>query len=117
MPRDVSKAHATKTIVESLRQQYGPDAIDFVLCIGDDRSDEDMFVYCNGLKLSGGAGIEAAGAAAAAAAAAVGADAEDAREHHRVVTCTVGSKGSEARWFVPGVSSVLQGLQAMANQD
>ncbi|OAQ30508.1 glycosyltransferase family 20 protein [Linnemannia elongata AG-77] len=116
MPRDVSKAHATKTIVESLRQQHGPDAIDFVLCVGDDRSDEDMFVYCNGLKLGGGAGNAAAGNAAAASAAAVGADAEDAREHHRVVTCTVGSKGSEARWFVPGVSTVLQGLQAMANQ-
>lgn len=116
MPRDVSKAHATKTIVESLRQQHGPDAIDFVLCVGDDRSDEDMFVYCNGLKLGGGAGNVAAGNAAAAAAVAVGADAEDAREHHRVVTCTVGSKGSEARWFVPGVSTVLQGLQAMASQ-
>ncbi|KAI7829840.1 glycosyltransferase family 20-domain-containing protein [Gamsiella multidivaricata] len=88
MPRDVSKAHATKTIVETLRQQYGEDAMDFVLCIGDDRSDEDMFVYCNGLNLG---------------------------DEHRVVTCTVGSKSSEARWFVPGVWSVLQGLQVMAD--
>ncbi|KAG0051625.1 hypothetical protein BGZ83_003502 [Gryganskiella cystojenkinii] len=104
MPRDISKAHATKTIVESLmakqQQQNGNgvavDPVDFVLCVGDDRSDEDMFVYCNGLKLG---------------------EEKDAVSEHRVVTCTVGSKSSEARWFVPGVSSVLQGLQAMADQE
>ncbi|KAF9962765.1 hypothetical protein BGZ65_008050 [Modicella reniformis] len=89
MPRDVSKAHATKAIVEGLRQQHGTDAVDFILGIGDDRSDEDMFIYCNGL-----AGGEL-----------------------RVVTCTVGSKSSEAHWFMPGVSSVLQGLKIMADQE
>ncbi|KAF9364013.1 hypothetical protein BGX34_002776 [Mortierella sp. NVP85] len=89
MPRDVSKAHATKVIIETLRQQHGPDAIDFVFSIGDDRSDEDMFVYCNGLDLGG---------------------------EGRAVTCTVGSKSSEAHWFVPGVSAALQHLQAMADQ-
>lgn len=101
MPRDVSKAHATKTIVESLiqQQQNGNGnvvPVDFVLCVGDDRSDEEMFVYCNGLKLGG--------------------ENENVKSERRVVTCTVGSKSSEARWFVPGASSVLQGLQAMANQ-
>ncbi|KAG0207707.1 hypothetical protein BGX28_001104 [Mortierella sp. GBA30] len=95
MPRDVSKAHATKTIVESLRQQgdtdrdANADPVDFVLCIGDDRSDEEMFSYCNSL---------------------LGGDIKE----QRVVTCTVGSKSSEARWFVPGVSTVLQGLKLMA---
>lgn len=93
MPRDVSKAHAAKTIFENLvQQQAGADPVDFVLCVGDDRSDEDMFVYCNGLKLS------------------------ENESERRAVTCTVGSKSSEARWFVPGVSSVLQCLQAMADQ-
>ncbi|KAF9580056.1 threalose-6-phosphate phosphatase [Lunasporangiospora selenospora] len=102
MPRDVSKANATKKIVEGLRQQalapgLDVDPLDFVLCIGDDRSDEDMFVYCNGLDL--------------------GKDAGSGRgNEHRIVTCTVGSKSSEARWFIPGVSSVLQGLEIMANQ-
>ncbi|KAF8926708.1 hypothetical protein BGZ58_010969, partial [Dissophora ornata] len=66
--------------------------VDFVLCVGDDRSDEDMFQFVNGLKLSG-----------------------CEQQQHRVVTCTVGSKSSEARWFVPGVWSVLQGLQFMAD--
>ncbi|KAF9113273.1 hypothetical protein BGX27_001918 [Mortierella sp. AM989] len=85
MPRDVSKANATKTIFESL-QQNGVNPVDFILCVGDDRSDEDMFVYCNSLEIGG---------------------------ENRVVTCTVGSKSSEARWFVPGVSSVLRGLRTM----
>lgn len=91
MPRDVSKAHAAKKIVESLRQQEGADPLDFVLCIGDDRSDEEMFGYCNGLKLGG-------------------------ESEHRVVTCTVGSKGSKALWFVPGVSTVIQGLRLMIEE-
>ncbi|KAF9195349.1 hypothetical protein BGZ50_004725 [Haplosporangium sp. Z 11] len=111
MPRDVSKASATRTIVESLMPvssspssesvtalpSTGGDApaaqahsLDFVLCVGDDRSDEDMFQYVNGLKVGTG-------------------------NPHQVVTCTVGSKSSEAHWFVPGVSSVLQGLQVMAD--
>ncbi|KAF9980890.1 hypothetical protein BGZ75_007864 [Mortierella antarctica] len=123
MPRDVSKACAAKTIIESLLPAKaihalcsppasGPDVepsalpasdllesaallplsvedtVDFVLCVGDDRSDEDMFQFVNGLQVGDG-------------------------HPHRVVTCTVGSKSSEARWFVPGVSSVLQGLQLM----
>lgn len=68
-------------------------SIDFVLSVGDDRSDEDMFQFVNGLDL-GSSGSSSL---------------------HRVVTCTVGSKSSAAHWFVPGVSSVLQGLQAMAD--
>lgn len=123
MPRDVSKACAAKTIIESLLPPKAihalcsppatapgaeplalgssnlqssaallplsvEDAVDFVLCVGDDRSDEDMFKFVNGLQVGDG-------------------------HPHRVVTCTVGSKSSEARWFVPGVSSVLQGLQLM----
>jgi len=126
MPRDVSKACAAKTIIESLlppkaihvlcsppaesvpdvepsalpatslsepaalTNLSAEDAVDFVLCVGDDRSDEDMFQFVNGLQVGDG-------------------------HPHRVVTCTVGSKSSEARWFVPGVSSVLQGLQLMVD--
>ncbi|KAF9437804.1 hypothetical protein BGZ76_011046 [Entomortierella beljakovae] len=142
MPRDVSKACAARTIVESLSyispsssphlmstdtegnggvspslsdcvsslsvssdihckdansasaaahtQAINP--IDFILCVGDDRSDEDMFQYVNGININGD---------------------EDVK--NRIVTCTVGSKSSEAHWFIPGVSSVLQGLQLLVN--
>lgn len=119
MPRDISKASATKAIVQSLEQRMQqqqqqldslpldessekgssatslPEAtsIDFVLSVGDDRSDEDMFQFVNGLDLGS----------------------SESSSPHRVVTCTVGSKSSAAHWFVPGVSSVLQGLQAMAD--
>jgi trehalose 6-phosphate synthase/phosphatase len=142
MPRDISKASAAKTIVESLdslplslrsgastpmmvpgsgkASRRGSDnsvethsaplsisipeqcPLDFVLCMGDDRSDEDMFQYVNGLKFSKDNNKD-----------------EDDKENgdngqqHRIVTCTVGSKSSAARWFVPGVTSVLQGLQLM----
>ncbi|KAG0076071.1 hypothetical protein BGZ93_002644 [Podila epicladia] len=101
MPRDISKASATKAIIQSLEEGSSTtslpgataSAIDFVLSVGDDRSDEDMFEFVNGLDL----------------------DSSTVSSPHRVVTCTVGSKSSAAHWFVPGVSSVLQGLQAMAD--
>ncbi|KAF9306781.1 hypothetical protein BGZ74_003338 [Mortierella antarctica] len=101
MPRDISKASATKAIIQSLEEGSSitsvpgaaASAIDFVLSVGDDRSDEDMFEFVNGLDL----------------------DSSTSSSPHRVVTCTVGSKSSAAHWFVPGVSSVLQGLQAMAD--
>ncbi|ORZ06105.1 glycosyltransferase family 20-domain-containing protein [Lobosporangium transversale] len=151
MPRNVSKASATRAIVESLGlaptspsasssptstppsslapKETSPslslseltisalsikaDAtttnrpIDFILCMGDDRSDEDMFQFVNGLRLEGEDCNEWQ-------------QQEQQKNHlhqqnrHRIVTCTVGSKSSEARWFVPGVTSVLQGLSLMA---
>ncbi|KAF9205719.1 hypothetical protein BGZ49_003654 [Haplosporangium sp. Z 27] len=142
MPRDVSKACAARTIVESIsflspssspqvtcsdQNRNGRSSsslsdcvsslsvsredlnsalesssvsnrnlspLDFVLCVGDDRSDEDMFQYVNGIELAG-----------------------SESEKHRIVTCTVGSKSSKAHWFVPGVSTVLQGLQLMAESN
>ena len=134
MPRDVSKAFAAKTIIESLvqlpllssrsgstsslplsesdQEEDGrsvagtgsePSPLDFVLCIGDDRSDEEMFQYVNGLDNKNEEDKEKTK--------------EDQQQQHplRIVTCTVGSKSSEARWFVPGVTSVLQGLQLLAD--
>ncbi|KAF9580263.1 hypothetical protein BGW38_003163, partial [Lunasporangiospora selenospora] len=73
----------------------GPIPIDFVLCIGDDRSDEDMFQFVNRLQLRGEERDEE--------------EEEEEEEDHRVpksvadvasckaVTCTVGCKSSEAR--------------------
>lgn len=49
--RGVSKGQAVATLLEKLAAVRGPNtpAIDFVLCIGDDRSDEDMFPVVNNL--------------------------------------------------------------------
>ncbi|KAF9212479.1 hypothetical protein BGZ59_006702 [Podila verticillata] len=102
MPRDVSKSHATKFIVDTLRAASSTEGesssssrppLDFVLSIGDDRSDEDMFEYCNGLTQD---------------------DDHTSLTKNQIVTVTVGSKSSAAKWFVPGVSAVLQNLQALA---
>ncbi|KAG0358780.1 hypothetical protein BG005_001848 [Podila minutissima] len=94
MPRDVSKSHVTKTIVDALRAASAIDKfrppLDFVVSIGDDRSDEDMFKYCNELQDDTGLNKD------------------------RIVTVTVGSKSSAAKWFVPGVSAVLHNLQTLA---
>ncbi|KAF9162723.1 threalose-6-phosphate phosphatase [Actinomortierella ambigua] len=127
MPKDVSKAVATKTIFEQCRQQHlvNPQqypAIDFVLAMGDDRSDEEMFEYCNGLAQQDGdddnnegEGSTADATTAAAAAGATSSESQSPRlDEDRIVTCTVGSKSSEARWFVPGVSSVLESLAILA---
>ncbi|KAG0231359.1 hypothetical protein BGW41_002225 [Actinomortierella wolfii] len=107
MPKDVSKAVAAKTIFEQYRQQHlaNPEqypAIDFVLAMGDDRSDEELFQYCNGL------------AQADKSETASEPVQQPPLDEDKVVTCTVGSKGSEARWFVPGVSSVIESLAVLA---
>jgi len=102
MPRDVSKSHATKTIIDTLHAASSTEGesssssrppLDFVISIGDDRSDEDMFEYCNGL---------------------IQDDDHTGLNKNQVVTVTVGSKSSAAKWFVPGVSAVLKNLQMLA---
>lgn len=45
--RDVDKGVAVSRVLREVQAQIGP--IDFVLCIGDDRSDEDMFEVVKGL--------------------------------------------------------------------
>jgi len=67
MPKDVNKAVAITRILEKLTP-------DFILCIGDDRTDEDMFDYLNKLT-----------------------------NIKTVITCTVGSKSTEANFFISGV--------------
>jgi len=42
---DVDKGVVVSRMLQEMRQQFGP--IEFVLCIGDDRSDEDMFEKVN----------------------------------------------------------------------
>merc|ERR1712037_613314 len=44
--RDINKGLAIQRVLQTISSQAGQ-AIDFVLCIGDDRSDEDMFEAVN----------------------------------------------------------------------
>lgn len=63
---------------------------DFVLCIGDDRSDEDMF------------GVIASARASLSPVA-------------DVFPCTVGQKPSKAKYYLEDTSEILRMLQGLAN--
>lgn len=64
-------------------------APDFVVCIGDDRSDEDMFESIT-TTLS-------------------------AQPSSEIFACTVGRKPSKAKYFLDEVSDVVKLLQGLAN--
>jgi trehalose 6-phosphate synthase/phosphatase len=78
LPSNVNKSAAAKHIFESL-------CPGFVLAIGDDRADEDLFSLVNNLEAA-----------------------------QFKVTCTVGSKSSEAQYFVTGVAAVLGTLEILS---
>lgn len=65
---------------------------DFVLCIGDDRSDEDMFEVI----MSARSGPSLSPVAA-------------------VFACTVGRKPSKAKYYLEDTSEILRMLQGLAN--
>ncbi|ORY94728.1 glycosyltransferase family 20-domain-containing protein [Syncephalastrum racemosum] len=77
LPHDVSKS----TIAQRILQDIQPD---FILSIGDDRMDEDMFAYLNKQAIP------------------------------RVFTCTVGLRSTEAKYYVPNVESVLSTLETLS---
>ncbi|KAL1924300.1 uncharacterized protein VTP21DRAFT_7335 [Calcarisporiella thermophila] len=86
LPRDVSKSSAVNRILSDITRTHGSPP-DFIICIGDDRSDEDMFDVLN--------------------------KAQERGELHQAITVTVGSKSSEAKFFVSGVPSVLSCLEIL----
>ena len=63
---------------------------DFVLCIGDDRSDEDMFEVIMNARDSLSPVAE-------------------------VFACTVGQKPSKAKYYLEDMSEILRMLQGLAN--
>lgn len=78
IPHDINKS----SIANRILQDTTPD---FVLSIGDDRSDEDMFTYLNKQK------------------------------QLKVVTCTVGTRSTEANYYIPNVGSVLSTLENLCH--
>lgn len=78
IPHDINKS----SIANRILQDTTPD---FVLSIGDDRSDEDMFNYLNKQK------------------------------QLKVVTCTVGTRSTEANYYIPNVGSVLSTLENLCH--
>ncbi|ONK55399.1 uncharacterized protein A4U43_UnF3830 [Asparagus officinalis] len=89
-PQGVSKGVVAEKILSTMVE--GKRQADFVLCIGDDRSDEDMF--------EGIAGVKAKDLVAATTS---------------VFACTVGQKPSKARYYLDDSHDVINMLSALAD--
>lgn len=76
IPTEINKS----SIANRILQETTPD---FVLSIGDDRSDEDMFNFLNKQK------------------------------ELNVVTCTIGTRSTEATYYIPNVGEVLSTLERL----
>ncbi|XP_068649818.1 alpha,alpha-trehalose-phosphate synthase [UDP-forming] 5-like [Aristolochia californica] len=93
-PQGVNKGHVAERLVSTMRKKGM--LPDFILCIGDDRSDEDMFEVFTGTM---------AGPSLSPVA--------------EVFACTVGQKPSKAKYYVEdttGIVRMLQGLAAVSDQ-
>nr|QIQ74930.1 trehalose-6-phosphate synthase [Tamarix hispida] len=88
-PQGVSKGLVAEKIFSRMTEK-GKRA-DFVLCIGDDRSDEDMFEIIGGAMNSG---ILSANAS--------------------VYACTVGQKPSKAKYYLDDTSEVIMMIESLA---
>ncbi|XP_050231246.1 alpha,alpha-trehalose-phosphate synthase [UDP-forming] 5 [Mercurialis annua] len=89
-PQGVNKGLVAERLLETM-QQKGK-LPDFVLCIGDDRSDEDMFEVI----MSAREGPSLSPVA-------------------EVFACTVGQKPSKAKYYLEDTSEILRMLQGLAN--
>ncbi|CAI5492962.1 unnamed protein product [Closterium sp. Naga37s-1] len=91
-PQGVSKGLVVDQLLRASKGA-GKAAPDFVLCVGDDRSDEDMFERISAL-------ITAAPSPTPLA---------------EVFACTVGQKPSKARYYLDDTSEVIKMLRGLAN--
>ncbi|CAK7356098.1 unnamed protein product [Dovyalis caffra] len=89
-PQGVNKGLVAERLLETMKQKGM--LPDFVLCIGDDRSDEDMFEVI----LSARSGPSLSPVA-------------------EVFACTVGRKPSKAKYYLEDTSDILRMLQGLAS--
>ncbi|KAL5551016.1 hypothetical protein UlMin_001192 [Ulmus minor] len=87
-PQGVNKGLIAERLLLTMKQKSI--LPDFVLCIGDDRSDEDMFEVIMGAK-------------------------ESLSPVAEVFPCTVGQKPSKAKYFLDDTSEILRMLQGLAH--
>lgn len=86
----VSKGTVAERLLETMQQRRM--LPDFVLCIGDDRSDEDMFEVITNAREGPWLSPVA-----------------------EVFACTVGQKPSKAKYYLEDAPEILRMLQALAN--
>ncbi|KAK4489201.1 hypothetical protein RD792_004995 [Penstemon davidsonii] len=89
-PQGVNKGLVAERILTKMRQKEV--LPDFVLCIGDDRSDEDMFEVIMTAKADGSLSPVA-----------------------EVFACTVGQKPSKAKYYLDDTSEILRMFQGLAD--
>ncbi|URE26226.1 hypothetical protein MUK42_15958 [Musa troglodytarum] len=94
-PQGIGKGLVVENLIGTLNKRGKP--LDFVLCIGDDRSDEDMFESINSIASSNLFPLVP-----------------------EVFACTVGQKPSMAKYYVEDTGEVvrlLRGIAAVSNQE
>lgn len=84
----MNKGIVAEHLLQTMREKGV--APDFVLCIGDDRSDEDMFEVITSAR-------------------------ESLSPVAEVFACTVGQKPSKAKYYLDDTSEILRLLQGFAN--
>ncbi|KAJ4829383.1 Sesquithujene synthase A [Turnera subulata] len=89
-PQGVNKGLVAERLLEMMQQKGMP--ADFVLCIGDDRSDEDMFEVI--MTARSGPCLSPVA---------------------EVFACTVGQKPSKAKYYLDDTSEILRMLQGLVN--
>ncbi|KAG0294224.1 Trehalose-6-P synthase/phosphatase complex synthase subunit [Dissophora globulifera] len=80
-PSNIDKSTSVKAILKDLQQDVGP--VDFILCVGDGKTDEAVFA-CLGNESIVGPNVDM----------------------QEVITCTVGQKQTEAKYYMADVPEV-----------
>ncbi|KAJ3695407.1 hypothetical protein LUZ60_000784 [Juncus effusus] len=89
-PQGISKGVVVETLISTMRASNKPP--DFILCIGDDRSDEDMFETVSNMKNNCPFATNV-----------------------EVFACTVGKKPSMAKYYLDDTVDVIKMLQGLAH--
>ncbi|RLN34516.1 alpha,alpha-trehalose-phosphate synthase [Panicum miliaceum] len=90
-PQGVSKGLVAKRILSTMQERG--DLPDFILCVGDDRSDEDMFEVIT---------VAARGPSSL-------------HPEAEVFACTVGRKPSKAKYYLDDPADIVRLIQGLAN--
>eukprot|EP00742_Colponemidia_sp_Colp-10_P008648 GILJ01009382.1.p1 GENE.GILJ01009382.1~~GILJ01009382.1.p1 ORF type:complete len:1037 (-),score=136.84 GILJ01009382.1:160-3270(-) len=101
-PRGINKGVMVEKILSKISATRGE--VDFVLCIGDDRSDEDMFSALNSRIPKVGTGSSSS------------LHSLSSMQNVPIYTTTVGKKPSHAHYFLNDMEEVLMVLEALRNQ-
>lgn len=109
-PSSVDKSTAVRAILRDLCLHHkDPQAIDFILCVGDGKTDEVVFGLLN--EWSGAPGSSMAAALGTAG------SVDDKVGKVETITCTVGKKQTGAKFYVESVRQVTELLRGIGERE